>query len=438
MNYRNALDVSKLKIVPLSRPVNAVVSVPGSKSITNRALLLAALAKGTSTITSALFSDDTRYMCEGLQRLGVPVRADESRKLFQIRGLGGAARSAGADLFIGNAGTAARFLTAYLSLAHGTFRLDGVTRMRNRPIEDLLAALRQLGVDAKAEYGNGCPPVIVNADGLKGGNATIRGDVSSQYLSALLMVAPRSRDGVEIRIEGDLASKPYVDITVKMMQQWGVTLHADSYQSFRVPGGQNYLPQNYAIEPDASSASYFFAAAAVTGGRVTVQGLSSRSLQGDVRFVDVLRQAGAEVDLETDGITVTGPAQLKGVDVDMNSISDCVMTLAAIAPFAASPTTIRNVGNIRHKETDRLAALAAELARLGVKVEEGTDSITIHPAAQLLPAEIDTYDDHRMAMSFAVAGLRSHGITLCNPACVRKTFPTFFDTLSTLYGSDPA
>jgi 3-phosphoshikimate 1-carboxyvinyltransferase len=412
--------------------VDAVVAIPGSKSITNRALLLAALADGPSTLTGALFSEDTDYMAGALNALGIPVRADASAETFHVEGAGGRLPAAEADLFIGNSGTSARFLTAALALGQGTYRLDGVPRMRERPIEDLLDALRQLGADARSENGTGCPPVVVRAAGLPGGTARMRADVSSQFLSGLLMAAPGSRDGVTIGIEGDLASKPYVDITLRMMRAWGVEASNEAYRRFHVPGGQTYTARDYAVEPDASGASYFFAAAAVTGGRVRVPGLSADSLQGDAAFVDVLEGMGCAVERGTDYLEVCGPTRLCAVDVDMNAISDTVMTLAAIAPLAGGPTTIRNVRNIRFKETDRLAAVATELRRLGVEVEEREDGLTIQPAASLTPAEIETYDDHRMAMSFAITGLRAPGISIQDPGCVAKTFPDFFRRLNAL------
>ncbi|HXG23462.1 MAG TPA: 3-phosphoshikimate 1-carboxyvinyltransferase [Chthonomonadales bacterium] len=421
-----------LLIQPLTRPVNAILTLPGSKSITNRALLLAALAEGTSRIENALFSDDTRYMAESLQRLGIDVRANEADAYFEVDGTGGHIPAQEADLFIGNAGTAARFLTAFLTLGQGRFRLDGVPRMRARPIGDLLDALVQLGANVHAEFDNGCPPLRIEASRLPGGTARLRADVSSQYLSALLMIAPLTPNGIEITLDGELASRPYVDMTLRMMHDRGVRTERIGYRSFRVPGGQQYHPQLYRVEPDASAASYFFAAAAITGGRVRVEGLGLASIQGDTAFVDILEKMGCTVRKSPDFIEVQGPETLRGVDVDMNAISDTVMTLAAIAPFASDPTVIRNVAHIRHKETDRLAALAKELTRLGVEVEESPDGLAIQPMKHLRPAVIETYDDHRMAMSFAITGLRAPGIAIQNPGCVAKTLPDFFQRLEAL------
>jgi 3-phosphoshikimate 1-carboxyvinyltransferase len=304
--------------------------------------------------------------------------------------------------------------------------------MRLRPIAPLLAALNNLGADARSEAGSGCPPVVVDATGLRGGQTRMAGDLSSQYFSALLLAAPYARDGVAIDVGGDLVSKPYLPMTAAVMAAFGVRADLDtvSWRRLGVRPGQQYIGRSFAIEPDASNASYFFAAAAVTGGRVRVNGLGRDSTQGDLRFVNVLGKMGAEVEIAEEYSEVRGPANgdLRGIDVDMGSISDTAQTLAAIAPFASSPTTIRGVAHARLKETDRVAALAAELRRLGQDVDEFADGLRITPRP-VLPAEISTYDDHRMAMSFAVAALRAPGIRLNDPGCVAKTFPEFFDVL---------
>lgn len=420
-------------IQPLPGPIDAVIRLPGSKSITNRALLLAALAEGRSRIRGALFSDDTRLMESALKQLGVSVTGNEGAGEYAVEGSSGSVPAASADLFTGNAGTATRFLTAFAALGHGEYRIDGDKRMRERPIGDLLDALNQLGVAAKTEYENGCPPILIHTDGITGGSVGIRGDASSQFLSALLMIAPHCRDGLEIEIEGELFSRPYVELTLRMMEQWGVAAENWDFRRFHVRCGQRYTGRDYFVEPDASGASYFLAAAAVCGGRVRIPGIGADSLQGDARFVDILAQMGCCAEKTADYIEVRGSGTLRGVDVDMNAISDTVMTLAAIAPFADSPTTIRNVAHIRHKETDRIRAVATELGRIGVKVEEREDGLAIHPVKDILRAEIETYNDHRMAMSFAVTGLRAPGISIRNPACVSKTFPDFFERLRELY-----
>src|SRR5258708_1268848 len=422
--------MEELRILPVSRPINASVSLPGSKSITNRALIMAALANGRSQLNGALFSDDTHYMASALRELGLDVREEKGENRFEIIGNGGRIAVNSADLFVGNAGTAARFLTAYASLGHGVFRVDGVERMRQRPIGDLLDALCTLGVKARSVLNTGCPPVEIQSDGLNGGLCRLRGSASSQYLTALLLIAAYSIDGLTIEIEGELVSKPYVDITLKMMAQWGVNVANEGYTRFVVAGSQSYKAAEYQIEPDASAASYFYAAAAVTGGTVTTLRLGSNSIQGDIKFVDILERMGCKVERNADSISVMGINSLRGVDVDMNDISDTVMTLAAIAPFANSPTTIRNVAHIRSKETDRISAVVTELKKLGVAVEERDDGLKIYPTAHLNPARIETYDDHRIAMSFTITGLRSPGISIRNPGCVAKTFPDFFDWLS--------
>jgi 3-phosphoshikimate 1-carboxyvinyltransferase len=426
---------AELAIEPLTGPVDATVRVPGSKSITNRALVLAALADGPMpcSLTGCLRSEDTEIMVAALQALRFTVRPewDAQTPTIHIGGteLNGRILAKTADIFVGNSGTSIRFLTAILGLGHGRYRLDGVPRMRQRPIGDLLGALEQLGVHAYAEYGNGCPPVIVEATGLRGGNVRVRGDVSSQFLSGLLMAAPFAYEGMTISIEGNLVSEPYVDMTVEMLRQWHCPVEVLPGPTYRVSYGFS-PPDIYPIEPDASAASYFWAAAAIAGGRVTVPGLTAHSIQGDVAFVNVLDDMGCTVVRSSEGITAHG-GPLRGIDVDMNAISDTVMTLAAVACFAEGPTTIRNVAHIRHKETDRIAAVATELRRLGADVDERPDGLTITPRP-LRGTAVETYNDHRMAMSLALIGLRVPGVVIRNPACVAKTYPRFFDDLLTL------
>jgi 3-phosphoshikimate 1-carboxyvinyltransferase len=422
-----------MEIRPVTRPIDAVVKVPGSKSITNRALLVAALAEGESELIGALHSDDTTYMAAALNTLGISVEIDVPGERFHVRGGKGTFPAAEADLFVGNAGTAMRFLTAALPLGRGTYRIDGVPRMRKRPIAPLLDALNTLGADARSENGTGCPPVVVQANGLQGGHCAMAGDQSSQYFSALLLAAPYARDGVEIEVVGDLVSKPYMPMTAAVMSMFGVGAQLDmtNWRTFRVAPGQRYTGRSYSVEPDASNASYFFAAAAVTGGRVRVDGLGAWSTQGDLDFVHVLSAMGADVTIADEYVEVVGPPQgeLKGVDLDLNAISDTAQTLAAIAPFATGPTAIRGVEHARLKETDRVGALATELRRIGQVVEERPDGLTIHPRP-VVPADIETYDDHRMAMSFAIAALRAPGVRILDPGCTAKTFPDFFERLA--------
>lgn len=424
--------VDPLAIVPVSKPVRGDIRPPGSKSITNRALVCAALAEGISRLTGALDSEDTRVMIEGLGQLGIEVESSEAGKTLVVHGAGGNIPALEADLFCANSGTTVRFLAALATLGHGSFRLDGVERMRQRPIDDLLTALNQLGTRALSENNDGCPPVIVHANCLSGGTAKIRGDISSQFLSGLLMAAPAAKSTVELVIEGPLVSQPYVRMTLAVMRAFEVEVQTTAALDRFIVEPQQYQPTPFWIEPDASAASYFWAAAAVTGGEVTVQGLTRDSLQGDVAFVDCLDQMGCEVRRGADSITVIG-RELHGIDVDMNAISDTVQTLAVVALFAKGPTTIRNVAHVRHKETDRIAAVATELRKLGANVIEREDGLTIEPG-QLRGATIDTYNDHRMAMSFAIAGLRVSGVRIANPKCVEKTYPEFFRDLGGLVG----
>lgn len=426
----------RLAIQLLTRTPWTTVRVPGSKSITNRALVLAALTaadKDGILLDGALQSEDTEVMVDSLRRLGFYVAAEWHVGIVRVASDHAQVRipAAQADLLVANSGTSMRFLTALVALGHGRYRLDGVPRMRERPIDDLLDALKQLGVNATSEHRNGCPPVVIDANGLPGGTVRIKGDTSSQFLSGLLMAAPFARNDVAIEVDGSLVSAPYVTMTVAMMRQFGLRVEQEGARRFHVPAPQQPRPlARYDIEPDASAASYFFAVAAITGGSITIAGLSAKSLQGDVRFVEVLQKMGCRLERSADSLTVRG-GPLAGIDVDMNDISDTVMTLAAVACFARGPTTIRNVAHIRHKETDRLAALATELRRVGAKVDEFADGLTITPAP-LHGAVVDTYNDHRMAMSMALIGLKVPGIVIDNPASVAKTYPRFFDDLERL------
>lgn len=424
------------EMTPVRGPIRGSVRPPGSKSITNRALVCAALADGVSTLSRALDSDDTRVMIDGLGRLGINIESHDDGTRLIVHGTTGQIPAMEADLFCGNSGTTIRFLSALATLGHGSFRLDGVKRMRERPIGDLINALNELGTHVRSESGNNCPPVFVHANGLAGGTAKIRGDISSQFLSGLLMAAPAARAPVELVIEGKLVSQPYVRMTFEVMKSFGVEVQVDGgLQHFTIPAPQRYIAREYAIEPDASAASYFWAAAAITGGEVTVDGLSSDSLQGDVLFVDCLEKMGCQVRRGPNSITVIG-RPLRGIDVDMNAISDTMQTLAVVAIFADGPTRIRHVAHIRHKETDRISAVAAELRKLGVVVDEHDDGLTITPTPleKLTSAVIDTYNDHRMAMSFALAGSRIAGVKIANPRWVEKTYPQYFDDFAALVG----
>ncbi|HTN75850.1 MAG TPA: 3-phosphoshikimate 1-carboxyvinyltransferase [Pirellulaceae bacterium] len=409
-------------------PLSASIRPPGSKSITNRALVCAALAHGESTLHGALDSEDTRVMIEALHKLQVPVTVDATATTLRVMGCDGQPPVREADLSVANSGTTIRFLTGMLAATQGRYRLDGIPRMRERPIGDLLTALNQLGANCRSETNNNCPPVLIDGQRLTGGKATIRGDISSQFLSGLLMAAPYATSAVELLVEGELVSQPYVHMTLGVMRAFGIEATAGDLKRFTIPAPQLYQGTVYDIEPDASAASYFWGAAAIAGGKVTVEGLTRDALQGDVAFVDCLEQMGCQVEHAPQGITVTG-GKLRGINVNMNAISDTVQTLGAVALFATGPTTITGVAHIRHKETDRIGDLARELRKLGARVEELPDGLTITPGP-LRAAEIATYNDHRMAMSLALVGLRQPGVVITNPRCTEKTYPHFFADLA--------
>ncbi len=425
-------QIDQIEIRPIDHPVDAEIQIPGSKSITNRALLLAALAEGTSVLDNALFSEDSHWCSECLRRLGIAIEAVESQSLFTVRGQGGRFPARQAELFVGNSGTTARFLTAAATLGHGEYHFDGYPRMRQRPIENLLRALRGLGARITAE--GECFPLTVHADGLRGGATEIDATDSSQLLSGLLLVAPYAEHDVIINVAGNIVSRAYIDITLDMMRQFGVVVDKSNYRKYSIHAGQRYRGQHYQIEPDASNATYFFAAAAVTGGRVRIPHLAPDALQGDVHFVDVLEKMGCTVTRTADYIEVRGPERLKGIDVNLNEMPDTAQTLAAIAPFADSPVTMRDIENLRYKETERIKALVTELRKLGVQVDEFQDGLKVYPSP-VKPASVDTYDDHRMAMAFSVTGLAAPGIKINDPGCTRKTFPDFFTRFEKLYSS---
>ena len=434
-----------LAIPVCPHPIVGSIRPPGSKSITNRALVCEALARGESLLTGVLDSQDTRVMAAGLAALGIGVIADWSRGEVRVAGAGGTVPAAEATLDCAASGTTIRFLSAVCAIGHGTYRLDGTPRMRKRPIGDLLEALQSLGVDASAESPGGCPPVVIRSRGLQGGAASVRGSTSSQFASGLAMVAPCTSQGMQIQFAGTLVSLPYLDMTRRVMEAFGADCSPEGDRGWRIaPSG--YQGRDYAIEPDASAASYFLAAAAITGGSVRVEGLSRRSMQGDVGFADALGRMGCTVawnEGPEESITVTGRA-VRGIDIDMNAISDTVPTLAVVALFADGPTTIRNVAHIRDKETDRIGDLTCELRRLGATVEEHADGFTIAPVAHtgaespgpggagLHGATVKTYDDHRMAMSLALVGLRVPGVLVADPTCVGKTFPDYWDRLDAI------
>jgi 3-phosphoshikimate 1-carboxyvinyltransferase len=420
-----------IEITPVEGPIRGTVRPPGSKSLTNRALVCAALAKGESTLRGALDSEDTRVMIAALRQLGIGIEVADEGQTLGVKGCDGRIPATRADLFVANSGTTMRFLTALVSLGHGAYRLDGVERMRDRPIGDLAESLAGLGVQIQYAGDAGYPPLVIRGQGLAGGTAKINGSISSQFLSGLLMAAPYAAEPIIVAVQGTLVSVPYIDMTIRVMRAFGVEANADSgFKRIAIGNDCRYGGRDYAIEPDASAASYFFAAAAIGDGQVTVDGLSKGSSQGDVRFCECLEQMGARIDYAPDSITVEG-GPLRGIDVDMNDISDTVQTLAVTALFAEGRTRIRNVAHIRHKETDRIAATATELRKLGAFVTEFNDGMEIEPRP-LHGAVIDTYNDHRMAMSFALAGVRTPNVVIRDPACTAKTYPGFFADLERL------
>lgn len=424
----------QITLRPICGRIDRTVRLPGSKSLTNRALLVAALASGRSQIDGLLLADDTQLMLDAIRSLGIGIEVDEDRRRAVVHGCGGYWPHGDADIFCGNAGTVIRFLTAACCIGRGNYRLDGVGRMRVRPIGDLVNALRDLGAMIGYEDKEGYCPLTVHARGLRGGTVRFESPPSSQFVSALLMAAPRAARDVLIDVGGPLPSAPYVGMTLGVMEAFGVSAVEDRMCKFIVPCGQTYRATDYEIEPDASTASYFFAAAAISGGRVTVDRLGRRSCQGDVGFVNVLEEMGCRIEQTEQSTTVWGPAggTLRGVEVDLNDMPDVAQTLAVLAAFAEGPTRIRNVANLRFKETDRLDALATELGRLGVETKVHEDGITVRPGKPPMAAAVNTYEDHRMAMSFALAGLRLDGVVIRHPDCVSKTFPGFFELWSEL------
>ena len=430
--------MSDIDVEPITRPFDVKLSPPGSKSLTNRALVLAALGDGTSDLSNVLFADDTLVMLDCLSRLGFDVQIDRSRNEVTVTGLAGRIPGAGAELFCGNSGTTIRFLTALCTLGRGRFNLDGIPRMRQRPIRELVNLLRNLGARIEYLMSDGFPPVEVVADQLAGGLVRFGAAQSSQFLSAVLQVAPYARHEVRVDLDGPQTSWPYVAMTMRLMDQFGVTPElirdklTDEPRQIIVPR-EPYRATNYVIEPDASNAAYFLAAAAIhAGSRVTIERLGKHSLQGDVQFADVLRKMGADVTIGSDQITAAGTGTLEGIDMDLSGMPDQAQTLAVTALFAKGPTTIRGLHTLRLKETDRIAALAAELTKLGANVQIEGDDLTINPPGRLLPAAIDTYDDHRMAMSFALAGTKSPGVRIKSAECVNKTYPNYFEDLDKL------
>ncbi|HEY1290489.1 MAG TPA: 3-phosphoshikimate 1-carboxyvinyltransferase [Burkholderiales bacterium] len=421
--------MASIELKPLRR-ASGTVRLPGSKSISNRVLLLAALARGATEIGGLLDADDTRVMQEALKKLG--ARFSGAR----VEGVGGPFPVKKADLFLGNAGTAFRPLTAALAFSGGVYHLSGVARMHERPIADLVDALR--GIGARLEYADkeGFPPLAIHPGSIRSEKLRVKGDVSSQYLTALLMALPLTGTDSTVEVQGELISKPYVEITLNVMRRFGIEVTREQWRTFRVPHGAYRSPGKIMVEGDASSASYFLAAGALGGGPVRVEGVGRASIQGDVRFAEVLERMGAQVSLFDDAIEIRNEkAELKPIDMDLNHIPDAAMTAAVLALFAGGPSTLRNIASWRVKETDRLAAMATELRKLGAEVEEGADFLRIVPRPVTPGVRIDTYDDHRMAMSFSLVALGGVPVTINDPQCVAKTFPDYFSVFQSITAS---
>jgi 3-phosphoshikimate 1-carboxyvinyltransferase len=394
-------------------------------------MILGALAEGKTVLKNVLIADDTRYMIEALKTMGVEIELDENDQTIEIKGLKKDAFITG-QCFVGNAGTAMRFLASFATVHHCDVVLDGNERMKERPIGDLVDILNQLGAEITYLEKEGYPPIRVKSSGLQGGLIKMKGDISSQFISSLLLAAPKLKSELCIEIINDLVSKPYVNMTIEMMKEFGAIVQNNNNQRFTVHVDQKYKGSNYIVESDCSSASYFFAAAAVANGDIVVENIRENSLQGDIKLLDLLKRMGAKVEYGQNFVRVIGD-QLIGIDVDMKDISDVALTLAVAALFAKGETVIRNVYNMRLKETDRISALCNELRKFGAFVEEYEDGLKIVPSNDYKAADIDTYDDHRMAMSFAVAGLKIEGVRISNPACVSKTFPNFFIEFEKIY-----
>ncbi|WP_320823464.1 3-phosphoshikimate 1-carboxyvinyltransferase [Reinekea sp.] len=420
--------MESLTLPKLSR-AHGEVTIPGSKSLSNRILLLAALSQGTTQIDNLLDSDDVHHMLQALSQLGVSYELNAERNQCTVIGVDGPlARGQNETIFLGNAGTAMRPLAAALCFGSGEFTLTGEERMFERPIGDLIDAMQALGAAVDYQQTPGFPPLKISARSLTAAPVSIDGSISSQFLTALLMAAPLLQQPLTINLSGELVSKPYIDITLDMMQRFGVTVVNNDYQSFVIDGQQSYSsPGKILVEGDASSASYFLAAGAIGGGPVRVHGVGTASVQGDIRFAEVLEQMGAQVSWSENWIEVAHQGRLTAVDLDLNHIPDAAMTIAVAALFAEGTTVIRNIYNWRVKETDRIAAMATELRKLGARVEEGHDYLAITPPQRVTPATIDTYKDHRVAMCFSLAAFATAGIVINDPGCTTKTFPDYFE-----------
>jgi 3-phosphoshikimate 1-carboxyvinyltransferase len=408
---------------------NCQVNVPGSKSYTHRMLIAAALSDGICTIKNALISEDTQFTIAALKQMGVEIEAGSND--IRIYGSGGRLSACAAPIYLGNSGTSMRLLTGVAALGRGTYTLTGTDRMQKRPIEDLLDALQQIGIAARALNGNGCPPVEITAAAISKDKVEINCQKSSQYLSALFLMAPCTRNGLEIRVSGGPVSRPYVDLTIDLMKRFGLHLEREGYHRFNVPGGQVYRAGEYAVEADCSQAAYFWGAAAITGADIKVMGVKADSAQGDIGFVDLLRQMGCRVSRGSDGIGVAG-GSLSAIEADLADMPDQVPMLAVVAAFARGTTVIKNVAHLKSKESDRLTATATELNKMGIDAACTEDALVVR-GGKPKGSIVDTYNDHRIAMSFAIAGLRVEGVCIRNESCVEKSFPGFWKVFEALY-----
>ncbi|MBI4549268.1 MAG: 3-phosphoshikimate 1-carboxyvinyltransferase [Ignavibacteriae bacterium] len=422
------MSKDSLRVIRPAKHVNVKIAVPPSKSYTNRALIAGALAEGTTTLLHPSQSEDSKYLIEALKEFSIDIKSKKDR--VQVQGSGGCLQAPAKEIFIGNAGTTMRFLSGLASLANGNTILNGDEQMQRRPINDLLEALRMAGI--KCSSNNGYPPVIISGGNFAGGRIEVNGNISSQFLSSLLLSAPYAKRPVSIHVKGRLTSLPYVDMTLHVMRSFGAEIEVIEMTTYTINNKQKYIGHTFPIEADASSATYFLAAAAITGGRVVITNLSPESLQGDIKFVNVLSDMGCSVTKREDSIEIHG-GKLRGIEVDMNEMPDCVPTLAIVAAFAEGVTAIHNIPQLRYKESNRLQAIATELSKLGTKVEIGDDGMAIRPQ-RLHGATIETYNDHRIAMSFAIAGLQVEGISIKNPGCVAKSFPNFWEEFEKLEG----
>jgi len=418
-----------IEVKPDKIKKNIEINVPGSKSYTHRMLIAAALSDGVCVLKNCLKSEDTQLTRNSLMKLG--IRIDDLGDTTEVHGSKGNFQAYANPIYLGNSGTSMRLLTPLVSLGKGTYTLVGSERMHERPIQDLLVSMNQMGIPASSIKGNGCPPIEVIGSRIKGGTIHLNCKMSSQYLSALLLVAPFSESTLEIQITEGPVSKPYIDMTVDVMSKFNVRVESDSYERFTVEGGQVYRPGQHSVEPDSSQAGYFWAAAAVTGSTVKVMGIKSGSRQGDIHFAETLGKMGCVLQKQDDGVAVTG-GQLSGIEVDMEDMPDMVPTLAVVAAFAEETTVIRNVAHLKAKECDRIDAVIRELSKLGVEAE-WTNTDLIIKGGWTHGAEIDTYNDHRIAMSFAIAGLKIPGIAIRDESCVKKSFPEFWNVFKSMY-----